>query len=70
MSTPGHRWFKPLVVVGVLLLIAAHLLLMAGVSARIQLPVLVSSGVVLLVALKHLGMLGGILGLGRRRRER
>lgn len=70
MNLPGRGWLRPLVIAGGLLLIAAHLLLLAGVGARIRLPLLLSGGVVLLVLAKHVGMLGGILGLRRRFRSR
>jgi hypothetical protein len=54
-------------VVGVLLLVTAHVLVLAGASARLRVSVLVSGGIALLIVVKHVAGLG-LLGESRRRR--
>jgi hypothetical protein len=63
-----NRWFKRpgVLVVGAIALIAAHATILRYVLAHAALSAAVVSGVIILVVIKHLGLLGSLVALFRR----
>lgn len=61
------RW---VVALGVAVLIVVHGLVLYGFSLQVALPAAVLTGAVVLVVLKHLGLIGSLVALLRRRRRR
>jgi hypothetical protein len=60
-------WILP---VGVVILIAGHGILLYYISSHMALSAAVVSGVIILVVIKHLGLLGPLYVLFRRRSRR
>jgi membrane protein YdbS with pleckstrin-like domain len=60
-------WIIP---VGVVILIAGHGIFLYYISSQIALSAAVVSGVIILVVIKHLGLLGPLYVLFRRRSRR
>ena len=70
MRLHGRALARPwMVAVGVVLLIAGHGLLYRALSSM-TLPVTIVSGVILMIAIKHLGLLGLLYARFRRRSRR
>jgi hypothetical protein len=59
-----HTWF---VVVGAIALVAAHSVVLYHAASHIAAPLAVVLGVVALVVLKHLGVLGPLVAVLRRK---
>jgi hypothetical protein len=59
-----------MVMLGVITLIAAHGIILYYFSAHMALSAAVVSGVIILVVIKHLGLLGPVYALLRRRARR
>jgi len=64
---PLRPW---MVLVGVVVLIAGHGIIVYYVSSHVALSVTVMAGLTLLVVIKHLGLLGPLYALFRRRSRR
>jgi ubiquinone/menaquinone biosynthesis C-methylase UbiE len=64
---PQHRHWWLLLLLGVSALLAAHVVPLYYGLSRAALPAAVVSGAVVLVLIKHLGLLAPVLALGRRR---
>ena len=62
----SHPWLLP---VGAVALIAAHVTILRYVLTHAALSAAVVSGVVVLVVIKHLGLLGSVFALFRRRSQ-
>jgi len=59
-----HPWILP---VGVVALIAAHVIVVRHALPRAALSVEVVSGLIIVVVLKHVGLIGSLFALFRRR---
>lgn len=72
MDRPRHRlphrhaWILPLLLI---VLVAGHGVILYYVSSRVMLSAAVLSGAILLLVIKHLGLLGPVYALFRRRRS-
>jgi hypothetical protein len=62
-----RRTTRVLLAVGVLVLVAAHGIVLHVAASRVALPAAIVSGVIALVVIKHAGLLGSLHGLLRRR---
>lgn len=63
---PGRGWMLPILVI---VLLAFHGAILYFMSSHVVLSGAVLSGAVLLLVIKHLGVLGPLYGLIRRRRR-
>lgn len=63
----GRVWMLPVLLVG---LLAGHGVILYYVSSHVALSVAVLAGAVILVVIKHLGLLGRVFARYRRRRSR
>ena len=63
----AHAWMLP---VAVIILIAGHGIILYYFSSHVALSAAVASGVIILVVIKHLGLLGPVYALFRRRARR
>lgn len=62
----ARAWMLP---AGVIILIAGHGIILYYLSSQVALSAAVASGVIVLVVIKHLGLLGPVRALFRRARR-